>query len=194
MTETQAVNLMLMSAGLTPVNSLDIAGIVDVEKAKDILLNTSREIQKNGWHFNTERNYKLLTDPNKHISLPTNCLQIDSIRDSAGIDVTIRGTQLRKVERVDGEDPTEFDEPVHVDMVVFLPFEELPEAARWYVAVKAARRFAVSATASATLYQFSKEDEMEAKMDMEEADSFTGDYSILRTNDVLNTLRREYGG
>ena len=52
LTELDAINLMLSSIGSDPVSDLDETD-VDVANAKRILEDTSRNIQRQGWDFNT---------------------------------------------------------------------------------------------------------------------------------------------
>jgi hypothetical protein len=54
MTELEAVNVLLTTIGEAPVNTLTGNQVTDVTVAKQVLLEISREIQSQGWHFNTE--------------------------------------------------------------------------------------------------------------------------------------------
>ena len=55
MTDIQAVNMMLTTIGEQPIKNLnDNAGLQDASIAQDILHSTSRQVQSNGWIFNTD--------------------------------------------------------------------------------------------------------------------------------------------
>ena len=71
--ELPAVNEILASVGQAPVTTLDQTN-PDVAIAYDTLLQVSREVQAEGWSFNTELNYKEVTDTNKEFVIPSNML------------------------------------------------------------------------------------------------------------------------
>jgi len=187
MTELEAINEILMNCGLSPVNSLSLV-TPEVEKAKKILTTTSRAVQTMGWSFNTDRNLKITPDAtNSQIIVPLNALTIDTVGESAGIEVTQRGGILRKTNRYEGTDPRVFDSAVYVDIVYYLPFEEIPQSGRWYITIRAARRFADSFSASGTVHGFTREEEMYALADLREQEGAEGDYTML---DTMSYIRR----
>ena len=55
MTELEAVNILLTTIGEAPVNTLTGNQVTDVTVATQVLLEISREIQSQGWHFNRIR-------------------------------------------------------------------------------------------------------------------------------------------
>lgn len=174
-TELEAVNLMLDAIGESPLNSLGNSAVVDAVKAQAVLSEVSRAVQQKGWHFNTEKDFVLVpTAFDKEITLPSNCLRVDTVGEDKFIDVVQRGKRL-----YDRRKHTyKFDKGVKVDMVVLLPFEELPEAARYYIAVRSARVFQSRTVGSETLYQFTAEDERLALVDLKKAEGLTGDYNM----------------
>ena len=172
-TELDAVNEMLGTIGLTPVNSLSIP-IADVSIATNILHTTSRKVQKRGWYFNTDEDYSLPIDVNNEIVIPTNALSVDP--SDRYLNVTVRAGKL-----YDKDDHTyTFDESIDCDIVWFLPFEELPESAREYIYTKAARQFQKQ-TASEIVLEISIEDErmayndfIDAELEREDLNYFDG--------------------
>ena len=74
--ELPAVNQILSSVGQAPVTTLDQTN-PDVAIAYDTLLQVSKEVQSEGWTFNTELNYETTTDGNKQLVVPNNWLQVD---------------------------------------------------------------------------------------------------------------------
>ena len=73
--ELPAVNEILASVGQAPVSTLDQTN-PDVAIAYDTLLQVSREVQAEGWSFNTEYDYPQTTT-NKQYIIPPNMLQVD---------------------------------------------------------------------------------------------------------------------
>ena len=169
---------MLSTIGESPVNTVDDSGMVDAVIARQILRATSREVQSRGWHFNTEKDYPLQPDAQGHLHLPSTILSADTVGTDSDIDVVVRGTRLydrRKHTYAIGKG-------VKVDAVLLLPFDELPEAARWYVTVRAARIYQERVVGSDTLSAFNQQDELRALVILQEAEADTADYNILSDN------------
>jgi len=78
-TKLNAVNTMISVIGEAPVNSLGGTAVpVTVVQAENTLDETSRAIQSEGWHFNTEHEYTLTPNTfDSKIILPNNTLRID---------------------------------------------------------------------------------------------------------------------
>ena len=159
-TELQAVNTMLSVIGEAPVNSITGTTTVDVSVAKNILDETSLSIQSQGWNFNTNYEYKSLSlDTNNKIPLPTNCVKIDANKSNRHLNLTIRNGFLYDMEK----DTDIFTSvPNSVDIVLVQQFEHLPEYARRYITMKAARRFASRFIGDTTITQLIGQDENEA--------------------------------
>lgn len=175
-TELEAVNLMLAVIGESPLSSLDDSTVVDAVLARNVLSEVSRAVQTKGWHFNTETEFPLLPDAStKEISVPTNCLRVVTTYPTSDVDAVHRGKRL-----YDRKNHTyQFTKTVTVDMVVVLPFDELPETARHYIAVRASRVFQARTVGSETLYSFSKQDEQDALTALKKAEGVTGKHNIL---------------
>lgn len=89
-TKLEAINIMLSSIGESPVNSLT-SGLVDAEMAETILNATSRDVQSQGWHFNTEPSYGIVPLASGELLLPANCLKVDQISSEREFDLVQRG-------------------------------------------------------------------------------------------------------
>lgn len=187
-TELEAVNSMLATIGESPVSTVDDTGVVDAAIALKTLREVSREVQTRGWHFNTDVQFKMTPSfPDGEIQLPKNILRIDTVRESAGIDVASRGKRLYNRSKHNFV----FEKPVIVDMVVLLTFEDLPEFARGYIATRASRLFQKRTVGSLELDSLSGEDEARALMLLNEAEAETADYNVLTDNyDVARILHR----
>lgn len=191
MSRLEAVNEILTNAGLLPVNS--ITSVPDVDKAVQILDNTSRQVQTEGWNFNTDRYIKISPDATAgNIILPLDCMHVDTVGPSRYIEVTQRDGVLRKTNRYDGEDPEVFTGDVYLDIVHYLDFEVIPQVARYYITVRAARRFADSYSTSNTVHRYTIEEEMFAKSALEENDLSQADHNFLENNPY--TRRRSLDG
>ena len=186
-TELEAINTMLSTIGEAPVNTVEDNGIVDAVIARQILRSTSREVQARGWHFNTERGFLLTPDSEGFITLPPTVLRVDTVEESQDIDVVLRGNRL-----YDRRNHTfKFNKPIRVDAVILLPFDELPEVAREYITIRAARIFQERVVGSDSLSSFSKNDELRALVALQEMEADTADYNILTDNySVARVLSR----
>ena len=75
-TELDAVNSILMSVGEIPVNTLAVQS-PEVVIALNTLRQVCREIQAEGWSYNTENEYPINLDTNNQCIIPNNVLQLD---------------------------------------------------------------------------------------------------------------------
>lgn len=176
LTELEAVNGMLLAIHEQPVNTLEDEGIFEMSLARQTLTEVSRAVQSAGWHYNTVRGQKLLpTKPQKEIVLPDNCIRADTTRYSALHDVVQRGNKLFSVTR----NSFVFENPVIVDMVLYLPFDELIQPAREYIMIKATRRFQARVMGSQMVDHFSQQEEVAAKAVLDQAECDNADYNVL---------------
>lgn len=165
MTELDAVNSMLLSIGQAPVNTLEVAGIKDVSFARLTLHDVSRSVQTRGWFFNRDIRLPLPPAVDGVIALPANTLQVAGSDPDSGI--VERGGRL-----YDTRYHTDvFEKPVEVDLVRFLAFTDLPQAARNYIAARAGRVFQANIIGSQVIYAFTKEMELEALALLQQAET-----------------------
>jgi hypothetical protein len=189
-TELEAINTILSVIGESPISTLsEISSVADAVTAQSILSEVSRQVQTKGWHFNTEKDFTLYPqNTSKEISVPPNCLRIDTDGDDREVDVVQRGNRLYNRRK----HSYAFDSSIKVEMVILLPFTELPQAARHYITIKAARVFQGRTVGSDALYQFTALDEKDALLDLKRNEGITGDYNILKSNSsVYRSLIRE---
>lgn len=185
LTELEAINVMLSVIGEAPINTLEGAATVDVIQAKAILSQISREVQSVGWHFNTEREYPLLPDVNGEIQLAANMVFVDADSEP-DIDVAQRGNKL-----YDRKSHTfKFTKSIKAEVIYLLSFEELPQVARQFITIRAARIFQDRMVGSETLHGYSSDDEKKALADLKELEGDSGDYTIFDHWDVSRTLWR----
>jgi hypothetical protein len=185
LTELEAVNLMLSVIGEASVNTLTGASTVDVIQAKAILSQVSREVQAIGWHFNSEKDYPLVPDINQEIILAANMVRVDADQYPE-LDVVQRGLHL-----YNRKDHTfKFEKTVNAEIIFLLPYEEIPQIARQFIVIRAARIFQDRMVGSETLHGFTADDEKKALTDLKEAEGDTGDYTIFDHYDAYRPLDR----
>mgnify|MGYP003126730774 FL=1 len=182
----EAINVMLTSIGESPVNTITSSTTTDVSIAVQILDNVSREIQSVGWHFNTDVNYKLAKNTSNEIVLPSNCLRVDNTHQDADLDLVERNRKLW-----DRENHTyTITQDVKVNITWLLEFTEIPETARRYITVRAARIFQDRMLASETLHKFHQVDEIQALAALKEHEGDTRDHSIFDNYSTYRVIDR----
>lgn len=174
-TELEAVNSMLNTIGEAPVNSLVSMTSVDAITAVAVLRAVNREVQVQGWFFNTERNFPLTPDGTGQLVLPTNTMSMDSSATSAEHDVIQRGSKV-----YDKKNHTyQFTGVLKCDLTLLLSFEEIPEAARTYITQRASRMFQDRTLGSDSLHSMHREDEYYALTTLRLMESENADYNML---------------
>lgn len=136
--ELEAVNECLENIGQSPVSTIAGDLGVDAQMALNFVRKVNRELQSMGWYWNTDKDLPLTPNGAGNILLPSNTLSVDSSGEDANRDVVQRGQRLYDRENFSYV----FTNPIKVELTVGLTFEELPEAARRYIALRAARFFA----------------------------------------------------
>lgn len=186
-TKLDAVNTLLFVVGESPVNTLEGGTVVDAVTAEQVIDRVSRAIQSKGWNFNTDTCFPLKTqlfDP-KEILVPDTALSCDP--SDKNLNVVQRGNKLYdKDNHTFIFDVTE----IECDITWLLPFDELPETARNYITVQAARRFQTGIVGSEQLDQFTSRDEFDAKAIFRRANSKVRDKNLLKNSSVSRILAR----
>jgi hypothetical protein len=185
-TTLEAVNQCLFAIGEAPVNSVENSGLVDAVTALRTVANVNREVQASGWHWNTEKNFKLVPDNDGNLSLAANVMKVDTVGSDESLDLVQRGQRL-----YDRDNHTyTFTKSVTVEMVMLLDFEEIPEAARNYITLRAARRFQQNTVGSTELAGFQQVDEARALVNLQNAEAETQDFALLNSPGVREVLWR----
>ena len=70
-TELESIHIMLAAIGEAPINSLTGTLPVDARLAQSTLTEVSKEVQSEGWSFNTEIDVTLTRDVSNHVALST---------------------------------------------------------------------------------------------------------------------------
>ena len=188
--ELEAVNTILSTIGEAPLNTLSGSLPVDGTIAKNVLSEVSREVQSQGWHFNTHYKVTLSRDTNNKIPLATNIVrvEVDPRRYSkVSYDIVQRNNELYNLAKNEDTFDTNFKDAT---VVYLLPFDEIPEQAKRYITIRSARIFHDRTLGANTIHKFSQEDEAKALTILKQAESSTGDYSIFDTPEQAYTVIR----
>jgi hypothetical protein len=173
--ELEAINIILQAAEEAPVQSLALTGLYPLDKAKGILSEASAAVQSTGWKFNSEEDFSVSPDGAGQITLPANMLRFD-VAPSNSYKAVQRGTRLYDAQ----SHSYVFSGAVKGTAVFLLSWDELPQPARYFVAIKAARTMQGRSSISESAYRYSLDDEQAARLALSEHETVTGDYNMLR--------------
>ena len=174
--ELPAVNQILAACGQAPVTSLDQTN-PDVAIAYDTLIETSREVQSEGWTFNKEAHYEFTPDVNNEIKIPNNVLQIDlSHNANNGNKQSVR----REGKLYDKEEHTYewTDGAVECDVVWLFDWVDLPRPIQDYITCRATTKTSSRIVGDQTQYQMLQQNEAYMRAMALEYETQQGDYSF----------------
>ena len=188
-TELEAINIMMAAIGETPVNTLTGTLPADVVIARSTLTEINKQVQSEGWSFNTEIDVTLTRDSSNNINLSSNVLRVDAnIHQHPTIDPIQRGLKL-----YDRQNNTfVFEEDLICTVVYLRTFAEIPEQARYYITIRAARLFVDRLVGDDGLRTYTQQDETRARVILTETDYANADHNLLRGDPSLTSIFDTY--
>jgi len=174
-TELSAVNSILGSIGQAPITALNFQN-PEISFVYNLLTETSKDVQNEGWHFNKEDHIKISPDANGNYLIPTNYLRFD-IHDGLY-------DRKRDVVRRDGK---LYDTVLHTDVftedfifdVTFLfAFVDVPPVIQRYIIARASVRAATQLVSNADLVNLLQLQEAATKAAALEYDCEQGDHNF----------------
>lgn len=151
----------------------------DVAIALNTLREVSREVQAEGWSYNTEFNYKITPDSNNEIRIANDVLQMDlnqGYPENIEKDAVFRGGKLydKKAHKYDGWTA----ETVYVDIVWYFDWESIPQPIQAYIVARAAAIVSSRIIGDANQYQILQQKEGVTRSQALEYECNQGDYSF----------------
>jgi hypothetical protein len=176
-TRLEAINEMFSGIGQAPVVSLDSSN-PEIALALSVLETVNREVQSEGWHYNTEINYPFMADVNGEVQVPDTVLQISDNKTSnvQRYQTVVRNGKL--YDKISHSFTFPAGKPVLCDVVWLYDFEDLPEVFTRYITQRAARVFAGRALGSEAMVQFNGQDEAILRANCIAYDTNTSDANI----------------
>ena len=178
--ELPAVNQILSSVGQAPVTTLDQTN-PDVAIAYDTLLQVSREVQSEGWTFNTELEYEDTTDSNKEYTPTNNMLQVDlSHSDNAYAtkNVIRRNGKLYDKYNHTHEITDTANEEIRLDIIWKFDWVDLPVPIQDYIVARAATIVSSRIVGDTQQYGILQQQEMISRSTALEYECNQGDYTF----------------
>ena len=160
--ELPAINQILSSCGQAPVTTLDQTN-PDVAIAYDTLLQVSREVQAEGWTFNTEYHYDFTPDTNDEILIPNNVLQLKLTENWANVDKDGIRRNGKLYDRQDHTYKWTDQSPVECDVVWEFDWVDLPQPIQDFITARAATIVSQRIVGDSTQYQMLQQQEAYAR-------------------------------
>lgn len=183
-TELDAVNQILSSVGQAPVTTLDLQN-PEVAIVVNTIREVSRQVQLEGWTFNTERGYKLERDVNtSKIAFPFEMLAIDACYEKHQDKYNLVRRQGFLYDLYSHK--YEFTEDIYADILWYFDFQQLPPAAQAYITAKAARMCATKMVGDRELNVLLQEQEQMTRAALVDHECQQGDYSMFGHPDGQN--------
>lgn len=187
-TDLSAINSVLAAIGQAPITTLNYNN-PEVHLIANLLQESNRDVQSEGWVYNTEREYPLTTNDKQEIAIPDNVLRMDISEN----DVHRTSNVVRRDGRLYNKMTHSFKfEPgtYHFDIVWLFPLEDLPTIFQRYITYRASTRAATQIVTNPELTQLLAQQEALSRAAVMEYECNQGDYTMFGTPD--NTSYRAY--
>jgi len=158
--------------------------VTDVSIANQVLNEVSREVQAQGWHFNTEDGVKLSPDVFNQVLVPADIARIDT--DDYNV-VQREGKLFNLDERT-----YTFTSAVKATIVYYQDFLVLPETAKKYITTRAARIYSDRMLNSETIHKMIARDEQKALIDLRAFEGDTADFNMMDSYSVARVMNRGF--
>lgn len=219
--ELDAVNAMLSAVGEAPVASLSGTLPTNVTLARNLLSLTTREVQSEGWRFNTEFAMEIaptatlewtstleVTQTLNIFKAPDNLAsftvaRIPSQQGQYYVDTVISPSRVYResglavpvfYDRVWNRDGFADRPYLYINPVWLFDYAEMPSTARDFVLIKASRRFQQDVAGSADLAGLKLYDEQQAEKRLRKDQGQKDDHNIFKNQGVARIFgRRPFG-
>ena len=114
-------------------------------------------------------------------------VKLNTKYDRGSYDVVQRDNYLYNLAKNEETFTTDFED---TDIVYLLDFSKIPEQAKRYITIRAARVFHDRTLGATTLHKFSSQDEARALSVLRQAEAHTGDYNIFDSPLQAYTVNR----
>jgi hypothetical protein len=183
--ELEAVNILLSVIGEAPIDSLSditVNEISDSALARKTLHEVSRDVQAEGWSWNTDNGVTYVPDAQDHVNVPDSALKVVFSTSKYGDNqYVVRG--LRVYDR-NQHTYTIAQSVVANEVVSNLDWDELPHAAQQYIVIRAARIYSDRYLNSNAIYVYTAQDEQYARSMLIRAEERGGGDNLLYGNDI----------
>ena len=172
-----------MSVGESPVNTLTVQS-PEVAIAQSTLRQVCREVQAEGWKFNTETEYPITLDTNDQCIVPNNVLQIDinHFKHLNDYDVVRKDdngiVKLYDLIKHQFEFENTSEDKLYCDIIWMIDFELIPQVFKDYITIRASRIASNRMVNNPQAAELIAQDESLARALVTEYDTNQGDYNV----------------
>jgi len=181
------LNLSSSATGNITINKAVVSYEVETQTNPDVaiayntLTEVTREVQSEGWVYNTERNYAGLQPDasTKKVTVPNNVIQADLSQDyvnNLGRNVVNRGGVL--YDTITHTDVWDTDETLYLDILWEFEYENIPQPIQAYIVARAAAIVSSRVIGDPNQYQMLQQKEAYARAMALEYDCNQGDHSF----------------
>ena len=185
MTFLESINTLLSVIGEAPVSSLsDVGGntISDAALASRTLKEVDRDVQAEGWQFNTDQYVELQQDSKGQFPIPGNSLRASfSPSRYPDCQYVVRGKRV--YDRKHQSYQIDCESLIVDQMVTQLDWDDLSHAAQQYITIRAARIYSDRFINSNVIYTYTSQDEQYARSQMIRAEEESLSNNLLWGND-----------
>jgi len=178
-TELSAVNSILGSIGQSPITSLTTGNAQanpEIAFIQNLLTETNKNVQGEGWHFNKEDHVKISPDTNGHYIIPTNYLRYDV---HEGLSDRNKDVVRKDGKLYDNVNHTfVFTGDHYFDITYLLAFEDVPPTIQRYIIARASVRAATQLVSNPDLVKLLQIEEAQTKASALEYDCEQGDHTF----------------
>ena len=187
MTELEAVNILLSTIGEAPIDSLSdisVNEITDSALARKTLNEVSRDVQAEGWSWNTDQAVKYTKDSADEIKIPASALKVSFSGSQYGsMPYVVRGLRVYDRNR-QSYDMSEIESVTANQVVTQLDWDDLPHQAQQYISIRAARIYSDRYLNSAAIFTYTQGDEAYARSMLLRSEERDGENNLLYGNDI----------
>ena len=192
-TKLQAINQMLSTIGESPTNTLSGTLPYEVSVAVDILDEVIRELWLDEYVFNYEEDVSVTPDGSNRLIAQSNWIRVqpsDGLAEYVLRETSV-GSGVYMVYDITNKTSTGWTTAKELNVTYMLEYADLPEAAKRYVTIRAARVYADRLMASPDVRAFTERDELEAKSKLLNYETSIDEPNMLRDNpDTYSMLNR----
>tara|TARA_B100000886_G_scaffold257460_1_gene182575 strand:- start:1198 stop:1815 length:618 start_codon:yes stop_codon:yes gene_type:complete len=177
-TELSAVNSILGSIGQSPITNLSLQNLnnPEISYIKNLLDETSKNVQNEGWHFNKEDHVLRSPDANGNYLIPSDYLRFD-VHD--GLYDRTRDVVRKNGKLYDNVQHTDFFEgDLYFDITYLRPFTDVPPAIQRYIIARTSVRAATQLVSNPDLVKLLKVEEEQTKAAALSYDCDQGDHTF----------------
>ena len=174
-----------MSVGESPVNTLQTQS-PEVAIAQNTLRQICREVQSEGWMYNTEYEFPFVVDTNDEVLIPPTVLRLDVNRYKHQDEYDVVKRDGKLYDRYSHSFKFKDLDTLFCDIVWFFDFDDIPQVFRDYIAARSSRIAVGRMVADEKSAKLLAADEAQLRALAVEYDTQQAGYNVFQGTDFRN--------